>query len=85
MTEIFQNIFALSIQIGILIGIVLLLGCFTKKKYMAAGRYCLWLVLAVRLLIPINMGWVNIEETETGNGKLFQFGNGRTDCRGNGR
>ena len=73
MTEIFQNIFALSIQIGILIGIVLLLGCFTKKKYMAAGRYFLWLVLAVRLLIPINMGWVNMEELKQGMENCFSL------------
>ena len=74
MIEIFQNIVALSIQIGILIGIVLLLGYFTKKKYMAVGRYFLWLVLAVRLLIPINMGWVNIEELKQGMENFFVLG-----------
>lgn len=66
MIEIFQNIFALSMQIGILIGIVLLLGHFMKRPYMAVGRYFLWLVLALRLLIPINLEWVNIEELKQG-------------------
>ncbi|MCI8409272.1 MAG: M56 family metallopeptidase/LCP family protein [Lachnospiraceae bacterium] len=62
MIEIFQLIFALSLQIGIVIGIVILLGYFVKKPYMAVGRYFLWLALAIRLLIPINLELVNIEE-----------------------
>lgn len=60
MIEIFQLIFALSLQMGILIGIVLLVRYFGKKPYMAAGRYFLWLVVALRLLIPINLEWVNL-------------------------
>lgn len=66
MIEIFQNILALSIQIGILIGIVLLLGHFVKRPYIAVGRYFLWLALALRLLIPINLEWMNIEELGQG-------------------
>lgn len=66
MIEIFQNIFALSVQMGILIGIVLLLSHFVKRPYIAIGRYFLWLVLALRLLIPINLGWMNIEELGQG-------------------
>lgn len=62
MIEIVQNIIALSLQIGVLIGIVLLLGHFVKKPYIAVGRYFLWLVLALRLLVPINLEWVHIEE-----------------------
>lgn len=66
MIEIFQNIFALSVQVGILIGIVLLLGHFVKRPYIAVGRYFLWLALALRLLIPINLEWMNIEELGQG-------------------
>lgn len=62
MIEIVQNIIALSLQIGVLIGIVLLLGHFVKKPYIAVGRYFLWLALALRLLVPINLEWVHIEE-----------------------
>lgn len=60
MIEIFQLILVLSLQIGILIGIVLLFGHFVKRPYMAVGRYFLWLVLAIRLLVPINLELVNI-------------------------
>lgn len=62
MIEIFQLILALSLQIGILIGIVLLSGHFVKRSYMAVGRYFLWLILAIRLLVPINLELVNIGE-----------------------
>lgn len=66
MIETVQNIIALSLQIGALIGIVLLLGYFVKKPYIAVGRYFLWLVLALRLLVPINLEWVHIEELKQG-------------------
>ena len=61
MIELFQNMVSLSFQIGILIGIVLLFSKRMKKPYQVVGRYCLWLVLALRLLIPVNMGWFQVE------------------------
>ena len=62
MIELFQNMVSLSFQIGILIGIVLLFSKRMKKPYQVVGRYCLWLVLALRLLIPVNMGWFQVED-----------------------
>lgn len=62
MIELFQNMVSLSFQIGILIGIVLLFSRRMKRPYQVVGRYCLWLVLALRLLIPVNMGWFQVED-----------------------
>lgn len=62
MIALFQNMVALSLQIGILIGIVLLFSRVMKKPYQIVGRYCLWLVLALRLLVPVNMGWFQVED-----------------------
>lgn len=61
MITLFQNMVALSLQIGVLIGIVLLFSRHLKKSYQIAGRYFLWLVFAFRLLIPVNMGWFQLE------------------------
>lgn len=61
MIELFQDMVLLSFQIGLLIGIVLLFCRRTKRPYQVMGRYCLWLVLALRLLIPVNMEWFHLE------------------------
>lgn len=62
MIALFQNMVALSLQIGVLIGIVLLFSRSMKKSYQIVGRYLVWLVLALRLLIPVNMGWFQLED-----------------------
>lgn len=62
MIGLFQNMIALSVQMGILIAFVVFFCKVMKKPYCIKGRYYLWLIIAVRLLIPINMEWIQIED-----------------------
>ncbi|QHQ61915.1 hypothetical protein Ana3638_14915 [Anaerocolumna sedimenticola] len=55
LTEIFRNLINVSITTSILIGILILLLPLLRKNYTAKWRYWVWLVIAVRLLIPLNL------------------------------
>lgn len=63
MVELFQNVFALSLQIGLLIAIAVGIRRLGRKRYFAAGYYFFWMFLAVRLLFPMNMEWITLQET----------------------
>ncbi len=57
MKNLFYNMLAL--QPGISIAILLLIGCrrLMKRKYAAKLRYWLWLVIALRLLLPVDVNF----------------------------
>lgn len=55
MTKYFLNILALSFSIGLVIILTLIISETLNKKYIIRWRYFLWLILSIRLLIPI--GW----------------------------
>lgn len=56
MRDMFWNVFLLSFQIGFVIAAVYLWKRIGEKKYYAIGRYFIWLLIGLRLLIPINLG-----------------------------
>ena len=45
----------ISLSTSVVILLVLILNAFIDKRYMAKGKYFLWLILAVRLIIPFNI------------------------------
>ncbi len=49
-----STLLIISLSVSVVILAVLILNRFIDKRYMAKGKYILWLVLAVRLLIPVN-------------------------------
>ncbi|WMJ88631.1 M56 family metallopeptidase [Anaerocolumna sp. MB42-C2] len=53
--EIFLNIINVSITTSILIGIIILMLPLFRKNYSAKWRYWVWLIIAVRLVIPFNL------------------------------
>lgn len=54
MTDLFYSILALSISITPLILILLWLGPMLNKHYTARWRYIMWLLIAIRLLLPVS-------------------------------
>ena len=56
MQSIFFNMVGVSITVSIVIIILLLLSSFLSKRYTVKWRYFIWLILALRLLLPINFG-----------------------------
>ena len=49
-----STVLEISLSVSVVILLVLILNKFIDKRYMAKGKYILWLILAVRLLIPVS-------------------------------
>lgn len=54
MEHIFLSLLKVSVTTGILIAVVLLFSTLINKHFIAKWKYWVWLLLAVRLLIPFN-------------------------------
>lgn len=52
---IFLRYLNISVTTGIVIGILLLLSPFFRKRYTARWKYWVWLLLAIRLIVPVTM------------------------------
>lgn len=53
--NIFLNIIETSLPVSVLIMVLLLLNPLIQKSYIAKWRYFMWLFIAIRLIIPINI------------------------------
>ena len=49
----FLSFLEISIPISLIIALLLLFTSFLNKRYAAKWKYWIWIVLALRLLIPI--------------------------------
>lgn len=58
MTQFLSSILEVSLTIGIFILIIKLLSFFINKNYAAKWKKYIWLIIAVRLLIPINFSFL---------------------------
>ena len=54
-TNLFLSVFNISISIGLIIALLLLITPFLNKRYASKWKYWIWIVLTLRLIIPI--GW----------------------------
>ena len=54
MDNLFLTILSISLTTSVVIVAVIMLGTLINKRYMAKWKYLLWIVLALRLLIPFN-------------------------------
>ena len=52
--ELFLSLFEISLTTGLIILLLILLAPFLNKRYAAKWKYWIWIVLAMRLLIPYN-------------------------------
>ncbi len=50
----FRNIIEITLTTSVIIAVLLLISPLLNKKYTAKWRYFLWIILAVRLVIPVN-------------------------------
>ncbi|MGN0624669.1 MAG: M56 family metallopeptidase [Oscillospiraceae bacterium] len=55
MTDLFGNLIRVTLSMSVLIAFVLFCTPFLKKRYSAGWRYWVWMVIAIRLLIPFQM------------------------------
>ena len=55
MTNIIQNVLQISITMAAVIGVLLLLVPVWQKRYSAKWRKAIWLIIAVRLLVPFSI------------------------------
>ena len=62
MSTLFGTLLAVSLSVGVIIGIIMFLSPLMDKRFTAKWKYWLWLVLAVRLLLPIQ---VALPQTDT--------------------
>lgn len=53
MTNVFLSFLEISIPISVIIAVLLLLTPFLNKRYAAKWKYWIWIVLALRLMIPL--------------------------------
>ena len=54
MDNLFLTVLSISLTTSVVIITVIMLGTLINKRYMAKWKYLLWIVLALRLLIPFN-------------------------------
>lgn len=54
-TNLFLNIVAVSLSTSLIIMFLLILAPFLNKRYAIKWKYLMWVVVAVRLMIPFNM------------------------------
>lgn len=55
MTDLFLSVFEISVSISLLIGALLLLTPFLNRQYAAKWSYWIWILLAVRLILPFHL------------------------------
>ena len=55
MTNFIQNVLQISITMAAVIGVLLLLVPVWQKRYSAKWRKAIWLIIAVRLLVPFSI------------------------------
>ncbi|MDO4539667.1 MAG: M56 family metallopeptidase [Syntrophomonadaceae bacterium] len=60
MERLFLNLLEVSLAAGLVIAILLLLTPVINKRFAARWKYCLWLLIAVRLLVPFSISWADI-------------------------
>ncbi len=53
MTNVFLSFLEISIPISFIIAVLLLLTPFLNKRYAAKWKYWIWIVMALRLIIPL--------------------------------
>ncbi len=53
MTNVFLSFLEISIPISLIIAVLLLLAPFLNKRYAAKWKYWIWIVLALRLIMPL--------------------------------
>ncbi len=53
MTNAFLSFLEISIPISLIIAVLLLLAPFLNKRYAAKWKYWIWIVLALRLIMPL--------------------------------
>ena len=53
--NLFLDVFRVSLTTSVVIAVLLLLSPLLRKNYTAKWRYFVWLILAVRLLIPFSL------------------------------
>lgn len=54
-TNIFLDIFATSVSVSLIIIFLFVFTPFLNKRYAAKWKYLMWIIIAVRLVIPFNM------------------------------
>lgn len=54
MTNIFLSVFEISVSVSILIAVLLLLTPLLNKRYAAKWKYWIWIILALRLVVPFS-------------------------------
>lgn len=53
MTNVFLSFLEISIPVSFIIAVLLLLTPFLNKRYAAKWKYWIWIILTLRLVIPI--------------------------------
>lgn len=56
MQSIFFHLAGISVTVSIVVVILLLFSAFLNERYTVKWRYYLWLILAVRLILPVDFG-----------------------------
>lgn len=56
MTKIFLSVLGVSVSVSLMIAVLLVLTPFLNKRYAAKWKYWIWVVLALRLIIPFGAG-----------------------------
>ena len=56
MQSIFFNLAGISITVSIIVILLLLLSSYLDERYVVKWRYFIWLILAIRLIIPFDFG-----------------------------
>lgn len=80
MGEIFANVLQVSIGMSLVIGILLIFLPRLRKRYEVKWCYYIWLMIAIRLLIPINLQWTQGENLHQSI-QADRLGNGLDDVQ----
>ncbi len=56
MHTIFFHLVGISITVSIVVVLLLLLSSYLDERYTVKWRYFIWLILAIRLMIPLDSG-----------------------------
>ena len=56
MQSVFFNLMGVSITISIVVILLLLLSSYLNERYAVKWRYSIWLILAIRLVVPFDFG-----------------------------
>lgn len=58
MTNTFLSVFEISVSISLIVAVLILLTSFLNKRYAAKWKYLIWIILALRLLVPFSGDYV---------------------------